>query len=126
MNTRWLALLKPADGIVIALALALLAGLWIGLGSSERGWVVAVTRASGSDFEVPAWTQQELRIDGPLGITRIEIDNGRARVVASPCEQKICILAGWLEHTGETAACVPNRVAISLLAADNRFDAVNF
>ncbi|MDX1442530.1 MAG: NusG domain II-containing protein [Gammaproteobacteria bacterium] len=123
---RWLTLAKPGDAVIFVIALALLVGLWLGLARGDRAWQVDIMRASGADFSVPAWTSQTLHIEGPLGETVIEIARGRARVVSSPCEQKICVLADWLEHAGETAACLPNRVAISLVSADSRFDAVNF
>jgi hypothetical protein len=67
-----------------------------------------------------------LEIDGPLGASRIEIRNGRARFISSPCRGKVCIHSGWLEHTGELTACLPNRVSIQLLGQHPRFDAVNF
>lgn len=118
--------LRPGDIVVLAAAIGLVAGLWLAPGAGGNGWNVVVTRAGGPDFELPAWTTQEISIDGPLGTTNIEIHNGMARVVSSPCSRKICMLEGWLEQAGDTAACVPNRVAVSLQAADPRFDAVNF
>ena len=69
---------------------------------------------------------RQLEIDGPLGTSRIEIRDGRARFLSSPCRGKVCIHAGWLEHTGELTACLPNRVGIQLLGRHPRFDAVNF
>lgn len=52
---------------------------------------------------------------GPLGVTRVVIDGeGGARVLSSPCPLKICVRAGRLERPGQVAACVPNRVAVTL------------
>lgn len=121
----WRGLL-PGDIAVLVTAVALLAGLWLGLGSGGDSREVAVTRSSGPAFSVPTWTRRQLDIDGPLGTTRVEIADGAARIIESPCRQKLCIRAGWLREAGETAACVPNRVAISMLAGDARFDAVSF
>ena len=44
--------------------------------------------------------------EGPLGITEIEIRDGRARVVSSPCRNRICMDAGW----SSTLCCLPNRI----------------
>lgn len=131
MNSRQLLHeLRPGDIGVLLVAIALLAGLWTGLGiettSPDTRREVAITRASGPDFTLPAWTEQAISIDGPLGRTRIEIRNGQARIIESPCRQKLCILEGWLQHAGETAACVPNKVGVSLVSASSNLDAVNF
>ena len=71
-------------------------------------------------------SDRQLDIAGPLGNSRIEIRDGRARFLGSPCHGKLCIQAGWLEHAGETIACLPNRVTIHLLGRHPKFDAVNF
>jgi len=55
---------------------------------------------------------RELDIAGPLGITHVEIDGDRVRVTSSPCRDKICIAAGWLELSGDWTACLPNRVFV--------------
>ncbi len=44
--------------------------------------------------------------EGPLGITEIEIKDGRARVISSPCRNGICMEAGW----SDTLCCLPNRI----------------
>ena len=69
---------------------------------------------------------RELTLDGPLGTSRVEIRDGRARFVNSPCPGKNCIQAGWLTGAGELAACLPNRISIQLLGMHPRFDAINF
>ncbi len=69
---------------------------------------------------------RQLDITGPLGDSRIEISGGKARFLSSPCRSKVCIHTGWLEHTGEVAACLPNRISIQLLGRHPRYDAMNF
>ena len=69
---------------------------------------------------------RELVIPGPLGESRIEISQGRARFLSSPCHGKVCVHTGWLQRGGEVAACLPNRVSIQLLAPDPSYDAVNY
>jgi hypothetical protein len=71
-------------------------------------------------------TGRQLDIAGPLGNSRIEVHDGKARFLDSPCHGKLCVQAGWLEHAGETVACLPNRVTIQLLGRHPKFDAVNF
>ncbi len=71
-------------------------------------------------------SQQEIRIRGPLGETLIEVDTGRARFVASPCHNKVCIQRGWIQQAGEVAACLPNQISLQILGADAPYDAINF
>lgn len=71
---------------------------------------------------------QVLHVHGDQGDSIIEINNGKIRFKDSPCTSKRCVLSGWLQHSGEFAACLPNRVSIALLnfADTNRYDSINF
>ncbi len=70
--------------------------------------------------------QQLLRIDGKIGTSSIEIKDGFARFIDSPCRSKVCIHYGWLKQSGEAIACLPNGITLSLIGGDSRFDAINF
>ncbi|OPZ65083.1 MAG: hypothetical protein BWY85_00803 [Firmicutes bacterium ADurb.Bin506] len=61
-----------------------------------------------------------IEVEGPLGITVVEVDGTRAHVVSSPCPDKICIKMGWLERPGEYAACLPNRVLAEVLSPEEQ------
>ena len=62
-----------------------------------------------------AHVHETIEVPGPLGITVVELDGLRARVISSPCPDKICIKMGWLERPGDYAACLPNRVLAEVL-----------
>ena len=47
----------------------------------------------------------------------VEVDGPRARVISSPCRDKLCIHAGWLERPGDIAACLPQRVVVEIRSA---------
>lgn len=68
---------------------------------------------------------QHVQIKGPLGISEIEIHDGRARFVSSPCTAQYCVRAGWLKNGGEIAACLPNGVSLRVVG-DKQFDTINF
>ncbi|MDT8420866.1 MAG: NusG domain II-containing protein [Desulfuromonadales bacterium] len=61
-------------------------------------------------FSAPLDTARQLAVEGPLGMTRMEIKDGAVRVLSSPCPQKICIGMGEARRAGELLACVPNRI----------------
>jgi len=74
----------------------------------------------------PISKNQKLVITGPLGPSHIQIENGRVHFTHSPCRNKQCITHGWISKSGETVACLPNRISVSLIGRESRFDALNF
>jgi hypothetical protein len=79
----------------------------------------------------PAYTEslapaRHMQLQGLLGESIVETDGRRARFVSSPCPTQVCVQAGWLEHAGEFAACLPNRISLTLTGRHPRFDAINF
>ena len=48
--------------------------------------------------------------EGPLGITRIEIRDGKARILRSPYKLKVCINSGYIQYADRISVCVPNWV----------------
>jgi hypothetical protein len=71
--------------------------------------------AEGAEYTVvPLNEDRTINVPGPLGKTTVEIKGGRVRVLDSPCPNKICISQGWIERSGETITCLPNRVSITV------------
>lgn len=54
----------------------------------------------------------EFYCDGTIGKTKIKIENGKAFVTESCCENKNCINMGKLSHTNDYAACLPNGIIL--------------
>jgi len=54
----------------------------------------------------------------------IEIDGHRARVADSPCRDKLCARAGWIERPGDVAVCLPQRVIVEIRGAGRGVDGV--
>lgn len=110
----WLALLRPGDWLTAAagLAVALVAYplLWQG-GSAEK----AVVRRDGALVaELPLTTHKRIEVDGALGKTIVEIEPGRARVLADPGPRQYCVRQGWLTRPNAIAICAPNHVSLAL------------
>jgi hypothetical protein len=49
----------------------------------------------------------------------IEINNQRARIISSDCKDKICVKFGYISKCGDSAICVPNKVAIYVSCKEN-------
>ncbi len=116
-----------ADKAVILLALILLPFLYIHFwGSGKLGESALMTAIDGKEIVVSLFEDKEFQISGPLGITTIEVKNGKIRFIDSPCSGKQCIHSGWLKKSGDFAACIPNRISITIAGRELRFDAINF
>lgn len=122
----WLALLRPGDVLVLALALSFctVAALKLWRGGAPD---TAVVRASGEVVaELPLSRVQRLEVQGPLGVTTIEIEPGRARVASDPGLRQYCVLQGWLSRAGAVAICAPNQVSLSLTGGAVEYDSLHY
>ena len=62
--------------------------------------------------------------EGPLGMTRIEIRDGKARILRSPCKLKVCIKSGYIQYADRISVYLPNRVERVEGNAERELDAV--
>jgi hypothetical protein len=108
--------LTIGDGAFIA-SLLILAGI---LFAVLPGWVISGGTeivVISDDTIVGRYSLEEdrhIEVVGPLGTTRIELRDGRARITESPCPHKVCIEMGDVGKEGGIVVCVPNKVAISV------------
>ncbi|MFP4330204.1 MAG: NusG domain II-containing protein [Alkalispirochaetaceae bacterium] len=110
---------KSLDILSILIAVAVVVGFSLyALEQGGEGDSLVVETDEGT-FLYPLDQEQTLEFDGPLGEpTVLEVRDGQARFVTSPCRDKICIAAGALENHQEWAACLPNRVFAQVLLTD--------
>lgn len=125
MNS-WVGLIRPGDWLVAgAAAIAVLVSfplLWRG-GPAER----AVIRLDGRIVaEYPLDAARRLEVAGPIGSTVIEIQPGRARVLADPGPRQYCVRQGWLTQANAIAICAPNHVSLALTGRQAGYDSLNY
>ncbi len=120
--------LTRADWFVLACLLAvqpwLYAHFWNGHADTADSAVI--TALGQAPRELSLRHDQLITISGPLGDSLLEIQGGRLRFRDSPCRGKQCIHSGWLSRAGDFAACLPNRVSVTLVGATARYDAINY
>ena len=90
-----------------------------GVSFSKGDWVV-VTVNQKETTRLPLDQDQKTDVKGPIGLTEIEVKNGRARIVRSPCKNKVCIKSGYIRYADRLAACIPNRVVIRIVGKSHR------
>jgi hypothetical protein len=122
----WIALLRPGDfaTLLAAIAVCIVSALMLWRGGAPD---TAVVRAGGKVFaELGLTRAQRIDVPGPLGVTRIEIQPGRARVASDPGPRQYCVRQGWLVRAGSVAICAPNQVSLSLSGGNADYDSLNY
>lgn len=111
---------KIGDGILI-IAIIAAAVLSISLASGQNNGptaAYAVVEVNGKEsLRIALGEKQAVRIftvDGFRGKSRIEVKDGKVRMLESDCPDKLCVGMGWAEKTGDSIVCVPNRVVIKM------------
>ena len=80
-----------------------------------------VIQARGKEvMRIPLNDNREINAEGVLGITRIEIKDKQARIIESPCKNKICVETGWIQKSHQHVICAPNQVVIRLEGGRNK------
>jgi hypothetical protein len=105
------SLLKPADvTIIVASALAfILSALAIYGGPAPASLVVS----SGNDEWIyPLSEARTIEVKGPIGITMVQIKDGKASIISSPCNNQLCVASHPIARTGDWSACLPNGIFI--------------
>ena len=111
---RWEAvtLTLPDKVLIGSLLILSVSSLFMLAAFRGVGQAVVVEQDGNVVIRYPMEAEDTLRVEGPLGVTTIEIARGRARVLDSPCPYKLCVKAGAIGKAGELIACVPNRVVV--------------
>lgn len=129
-------MLKWGDKLVLILAIIFVGSLyktfWFSEGHGDFAQVTVDQKEGvhsdghGKNQLISLSENKIIKITGRVGVSELEILDGKIRFVSSPCPNQICVHAGWLEKGGEFAACLPNRIAVELVANNTFFDAINF
>lgn len=59
-------------------------------------------------------SQHRVIVPTPIGPMELEIGGGSARVVSSPCRNKICVKTGAIRRSHSEIVCMPARMLIIL------------
>lgn len=116
LRTRLLALITVADAALILciLVTAVLLGWLSPTLFMFQGTEVEIRAGDRVAGRYSLETDRHVEVEGPLGRTIIEISDGHARIVSSPCRCKVCVKMGTIGREGGAIACVPNRIVVSV------------
>ncbi|QPJ66441.1 MAG: hypothetical protein G3M78_13960 [Candidatus Nitrohelix vancouverensis] len=106
--------------------LLLLNGFLLLQGTVTRAGSVAIIDLDQQEYaRVSLYDETVVHVPGPLGDTEVEIRDGRARILRSPCANKVCIKSGSIRYADRIVACIPNRVVVRIAGpARNDVDSI--
>lgn len=121
-------MLKSGDyGVLASAAAAVVALAWWAWFAPSTAADTAVIRAAGRVVRSVDLTRaQTFTVAGPLGLTRIAVEPGRARIQTDPSPRQLCVKQGWLAHAGDAALCLPNQVSLELTGRQPAYDTLGY
>ena len=118
---------KKLDYVSVILSLLIISVFSVFVYSNNNRDPVVKIESGGKVWIYPLNEDRKIRINGPLGFTIIQIKDNKAYIADSPCPDKLCILAGKLDKSGQWAACLPNRVFLAIEGnEDEEIDDLNY
>ncbi len=116
----------PGDKILIAALAVLNIFLFTQTDfKKEKGSWVVIEVDQKVVKRAPLSMNQIIPVKGKLGVTEVEVRDGRAHIRRSPCLNKVCIKSGYIQYTDRLAACIPNRVVVKIQGTShNGVDAI--
>ena len=101
------------DLVLIALLLALAAGLYVTVGRPKDEGATAVVRVDGRVTERHPLTENGVY---PLngGSNILVIENGEAFLSEADCPDLLCVKQGRIRYNGQTITCLPNRLTVTV------------
>ena len=75
---------------------------------------IVIIDGNGKTYKVKTEKKRLITAKGPLGESTISITKKGAQFISSPCPNHTCIKTGLIKKVNETAACVPNKIIITI------------
>lgn len=118
---------RRGDYLVLLASLLMLPWLYLNLWGDQLAGQYVRVLVGGEQRELLSLNQStSLEIEGALGLSLLEIWDGKIRFLDSACNGKQCVHSGWISQGGEVVSCLPNRVSIAIVGGEQRFDSINF
>ncbi len=110
--------LRPLDYVIAVLAVGLIAASSVAAFSSNSGSSHVRVHTANGEFLYELDSDTTVGFHGPIGTTYVEIKDGAARVMSSPCREQICVNSGTHSSAGDWTACLPNRIFLEVTGPD--------
>jgi hypothetical protein len=105
---------RPLDAVLVAGVMALAVWSFWGLGLSRGSRaVVFIANHKYGWYDIEA-APREVALPTAIGPVRVRFGGGEARIVDSPCPNKLCVKHGAIRRGHDEVICLPARLLIVL------------
>ena len=104
--------LRFFDFIILFLTVGITVFCTVKIYGKNESALYIVIQGKNESWVYPANKTVITDVPGPLGYTTVELKDGIARVISSPCTNQTCVTSGSVWRRGQWVACLPNAVFI--------------
>lgn len=107
-----------ANILFAAVVLAVAAGLLLLRNAGTSGGALGAELIYGDDnttLSIPLDKNAVYDVDTGYYTVHIEVADGAARFINSPCPDHVCESFGWLANENQTATCLPARAVLTIV-----------
>ncbi|MHB8848624.1 MAG: NusG domain II-containing protein, partial [Burkholderiales bacterium] len=120
------ALIQRGDLAVLLIGLLAVVVLGVHYWSASAGDRVIIKRGGALFLSASLDRPFKVSVPGPLGVTKIEVLQQKARVLSDPGPRQLCVRQGWISRAGEVAICLPNQVSMEIVGRVRAYDSLNY
>ena len=91
--------------------------------SAPAGKSVLITTPEG-EYRYSLEKDNIIKLHSLSGPFWVEIKSGKVRVIETACPHQICKQRGWAYRSGDSIACVPNRILIKIESGEREVDGI--
>ena len=117
--------LKKGDLVAVLLVLVLAVGVFLAFmpGSQDPGGAAQVYLDGKLIRTVSLDRDQVFFVEGDFCNT-VTVKDGKIAVTQTDCPGADCVGCGWMEHSGRSIVCLPNRMEIRIISKTDDVDFV--
>lgn len=116
--------MKKRDVLIIGGLLLTALALLLVINLSKKPGAYVIVRVDGQEVGRYSLSEtQTCSLNG--GTNTLHIEDGKAWLTDADCPDKLCVRMGVIDETGETITCLPNRLTVTVYAAETGVDLVS-
>ena len=105
-----LSFFKPLDYLLILVGITFCTLSILFATTRRDGTPLLILTSPTKEYIYPLDTDTTVQIPGLEGVSTIQIQQGQAQYLDSPCANKTCVAASPIHRNGEWSACLPNGI----------------
>lgn len=86
--------------------------------AASQGDKYITVEVNGSEYKKVTFSDDDkpkyLDIKTKYGYNKLEIENGKVRVIDASCPDKLDVKQGFIKDVGEVIVCLPNRMVVEI------------